>query len=173
MKPKILALASIIFSSLSAQNTKTDGDWSNQLVELKGTPEADYKIRIGDIDNLGYGWPEDFNPFSGRSTDSHEWPLRIIPEDIAGMDRVIIPSSFIKNSSKAPCMNDGYSEGDHKLFKVVPFEMPLESIKDAEIKSASMLIFVDDFQSPVTCSKFRVWFNGQRITPAEKNSGGS
>lgn len=54
------------------------------------------------------------------------------------------------------------------MFKSVPIEMPLASIKDAQINSAALLMFVDDFQSPTTCSRFRVWFNGKRLAPAEK-----
>lgn len=153
---------------LFAQTTANDGDWSQQLAELKNTPEADYMIRIGDIDNLGYGWPETFDPFSGRSTDFHEWPFRILPEDAKGTDRVMLPTSFVKNQDRQPCLGDGYSTADVKTFKAVPLEMPLTSIKDAQINSAALLMFVDDFQSPGTCSKFRVWFNGQRLAPAEK-----
>lgn len=169
MKLKILAAALIIFSTVFAQSTKTDGDWSQQFVELKNTPEADYMIRIGDIDNLGYGWPEDFNPFSGRSTNSHDWPFNINPEDAAGTDRVMIPSSFVKDPGRGGgCSSDGYSSGDHSTFKVVPLQMPLESLKNVEIKSAALLMFVDDFQSPSICSRFRVWFNGKRFSAVEK-----
>lgn len=150
------------------QTTANDGDWTKQLETLKSTPEADYMIRAGDIDNLGYGWPENFDPFSGRSTDSHDWPFRILPEDAKGTDRVMITSSFVKNQDRQPCFGDGYSTGDLKMFKVVPIEIPLESIKDASINSSALLMFVDDFQSPGTCSRFRVWFNGTRLAPAEK-----
>uniref|UniRef100_UPI00307E2CD8 OmpA family protein n=1 Tax=Ignavibacterium sp. TaxID=2651167 RepID=UPI00307E2CD8 len=151
-----------------AQTTTNDGDWTKQFETLKSTPEADYMIRIGDIDNLGYGWPENFDPFSGKSTDFHEWPFRILPEDANGTDRVMITSSYVKNQDRQPCLGDGYSTGDLKMFKSVPIEMPLASIKDAQINSAALLMFVDDFQSPTTCSRFRVWFNGKRLAPAEK-----
>jgi outer membrane protein OmpA-like peptidoglycan-associated protein len=151
-----------------AQPTVNDGDWSKQIETIKSTPEADYMIRIGDIDNLGYGWPENFDPFSGRSTDFHEWPFRILPEDAAGTDRVMLSSSFVKNQDRQPCLGDGYSTGDINMFKAVPLEMPLTFIKDAKINSAALLMFVDDFQSPGTCSRFRVWFNGQRLSSAEK-----
>ncbi len=169
MKLKILRAALIIFSSVFAQNEKADGDWSQQFVALKGTPEADYMIRIGDIDNLGYGWPADFNPFSGRSTYSHDWPFNINPEDAVGTDRVMIPSSFVKDPSRGGgCSSDGYSGGDHKIFKAVPLQMPLESLKNVAVKSAALLMFVDDFQSPSICSRFRVWFNGKRFSAVEK-----
>lgn len=168
MKHLTLMLFVLCSINLLAQTTANDGDWSKQLVELKDTPEADYMIRIGDIDNLGYGWPENFDPFSGRSTDYHDWPFRILPEDAKGTDRVMLSSSYSKNQERQPCLGDGYSTADVKQFKTVPLEMPLASIKDANINSAALLMFVDDFQSPSFCSRFRVWFNGQRLTPAEK-----
>jgi len=169
MKLKILAAALIIFSTVFAQNTESDGDWTQQFVTLKGTPEADYMIRIGDIDNLSYGWPADFNPFSGRSTYSHDWPFNINPEDAVGTDRVMIPSSYVKDPNRGGgCSSDGYSGGDHNTFKAVPLQMPLESLQNAEIKSAALLMFVDDFQSPSICSRFRVWFNGKRFSAVEK-----
>ena len=86
-------LSVIIFSvSVLAQTIQNDGDWAKQYVTLSNTPEADYMIRIGDIDNLGYGWAEGFNPFSGKSTDTHDWPYSIDPNDAPGTDRVMIPS---------------------------------------------------------------------------------
>lgn len=150
-----------------AQITKNDGDWSKQYVALSNTPEAEFMIRSGDIDNLGYGWEEGFNPFSGRSTETHPWPYDINPEDASGTDRVMIPTSFIKNPDAAPCLTDGYSSGDHSIYKVFPLQLSLESLKNANINSAFLLMFVDDFQSPSICSKFRVWFNGKRFTEVE------
>ena len=163
-------LSVIIFSvSVLAQTIQNDGDWAKQYVTLSNTPEADYMIRIGDIDNLGYGWAEGFNPFSGKSTDTHDWPYSIDPNDAPGTDRVMIPSSFVKNPDRGSgCLGDGYSSGDHKIYKTVPLQMPLDFIKDANIKSAALLMFVDDFQSPSTCSRFRVWLNKKRLQPAEK-----
>jgi outer membrane protein OmpA-like peptidoglycan-associated protein len=168
---KVLFFLLMIFyvSVGSAQTTKNDGDWSKQIETLKETPEADYMIRIGDIDNLGYGWPEDFNPFSGKSTPGHDWPFNINPDDAVGTDRVMIPSAFVKDPTHGNgCGGDGYSGGDHNLFKTEPLYMPLDFIKAADIKSAALLMFVDDFQSPGTCSRFRVWLNGKRLLPAEK-----
>jgi hypothetical protein len=54
-----------------------------------GGPEAELLLRIGDIDNLGFGWPRDFNPFSGRSTPPHSFPWRRSPDDPSGTDRII------------------------------------------------------------------------------------
>lgn len=155
--------------SLFSQVTKNDGDWSKQYEVVKNTPEAEIMIRVGDIDNLNNGFPEDFNPFSGKSTDSHPWPYDINPDDIEGTDRVMIPTGYAKNPDRAGgCGGDGYSSGDVNIYKTVPILMPLDELKNIEIKSASLLMFVDDFQSPGICSKFRVWFNSKRFTAVEK-----
>jgi outer membrane protein OmpA-like peptidoglycan-associated protein len=169
MKQFIIPSVFSLIISVYPQNSKSDGDWTKQFESLSNTPEAEVMIRIGDIDNLGYGFPEGFNPFSGKSTDIHEWPFNINPEDAVGTDRVMIPSSFIKDTNKGGgCSSDGYSGGDSKVFKVVPLQMPLESLKNIEINSAEILLFVDDFQSPSICSRFRVWFNDKRFSTVER-----
>jgi outer membrane protein OmpA-like peptidoglycan-associated protein len=168
MKLKIFLLVLLISSTAFTQNSSNDGDWSAQEVSLSNTPEADFMIRIGDIDNLNYGWPEDFNPFSGMSSQVHDWPYDINPQDISGTDRVMIPTGFIKHPEKSTCLGDGYSSGDGSVYKVVPLVMNLSSIKNANIQSAALLMFVDDFQSPSVCSKFRVWFNGKRFSAVER-----
>lgn len=173
MKNILLIILLFCLPNLVAQTTPNDGDWTKQVESITSSPEADYMIRIGDIDNLGYGWPEGFNPFSGKSTDVHEWPFKVDPVDIPGTDRVMIPSAYLKDPGKGSgCGGDGYSGGDPEIYKVVPLIMPLESIKNAKINSAALLMFVDDFQSPGTCSKFRVWFNKKRLSTAEKILGG-
>ena len=74
----IFFLAFFIFfieAGASAQTiTPNDGSWSKMTVSLKNTPEAAYMIRTGDVDNLGFGFPEGFDPFCGRSTDAHSYP---------------------------------------------------------------------------------------------------
>jgi len=70
MKRIFLFLFSLLnaLASFAQRNTETDGDWSKQFIILRNTAEADLMIRVGDIDNLGFGFDAEFNPFSGRST---------------------------------------------------------------------------------------------------------
>jgi|WetSurMetagenome_2_1015567.scaffolds.fasta_scaffold01204_3 OmpA-OmpF porin, OOP family len=169
MKQFIILTVFVLIISVYPQNSKSDGDWTKQFESLSNTPEAELMIRIGDIDNLGYGFPEDFNPFSGKSTYAHDWPFNINPEDAVGTDRVMLPSSFVKDPNRGGgCSSDGYSGGDPNIFKVVPLQMPLESLKNIQINSAAVLMFVDDFQSPGICSRFRVWLNDKRFSAVEK-----
>lgn len=58
----ILVILLLCFIQVKAQvNTASaDVDWTAQQVTLKNTSEADFIIRIGDVDNPGFGWPEGF-----------------------------------------------------------------------------------------------------------------
>jgi len=104
----IKLLLPFLFLSMVAQSqrsTENDGDWSLQHLVLRNTAEADLMIRVGDIDNLGFGFDADFNPFSGRSTWSHGFPWDVNKTDARGTDRIMIPSSF-KNGMFG---SDGYA----------------------------------------------------------------
>jgi hypothetical protein len=58
----LLAVTCIIYFTVFPQRTtENDGDWSKQFLVLRNTAEADLMIRVGDIDNLGFGFAEDFN----------------------------------------------------------------------------------------------------------------
>lgn len=53
-----------LFTVVASQTVTSDNDWKAQGVSLRGTPEAEFIIRVGDVDNLGFGWPEKFDPFA-------------------------------------------------------------------------------------------------------------
>lgn len=166
----IFILGIFLANVLQAQvKTRTeDKNWTAQSAELANTLEADYIIRIGDIDNLGFGWPKGFDPFCSRSTEVHSYPWEAKKEDAAGFDRILMSSKYNPTAS-LPCGNDGYSATyDPKLSKPVTYQLPTKILKDADIQNAYLQIFLDDFQSPTFCSKFRVTINGSRFAEAEK-----
>lgn len=147
-----------------SQTTANDGDWKKNYVVLNNTPQAEHMIRGGDIDNLGFGWENNFNPFSGKSTETHFYPWT--PDTtFAGTDRILIGSSVGK--SEPPCSADGYS-GEWNALKTqfgkttqaikIPLSIPATTI----VKDVMLQLFVDDFQSPVFCSSFQVLLNGKR-----------
>ncbi len=152
--------------STSQRTTETDGDWSKQFLVLKNTAEADLMIRVGDIDNLGFGFAEDFNPFTGWSTSSHDFPWPVKNENARGTDRIMIPSSYKYGTG---FNQDGYC-GSTKRPGNNPYTIaiPLAEVKSVRIDSASIQLFIDDFQSPALGSKFQVKINGLRFTEAEK-----
>ncbi len=67
-------------------------DWALEYERSVGGPEADLVVRTGDINNLGFGWPPGFDPFSGQSTPIHPGPNidRIPPNSPPGTDRIIL-----------------------------------------------------------------------------------
>lgn len=164
MRPMLILL--IFTSVVFAQTTKNDGDWKKQLLTLENTPEAKFVIRVGDIDNLGFGWAEGFNPFSGKSTETHMFPWDVDPADAKGTDKIMVPSAF-RLFGETPCGTDGYSTSYENPGKPDPITIPLTSIKGKEFFSASIIMFIDDFQAPAFCSKWRVWFNGVRFAELE------
>ncbi len=103
-------------------------DWPLEYERTVGGPEADLVVRTGDINNLGFGWPQGFDPFSGQSTPAHQWPdiNHIPPHAPDGTDRVMIGTSvmpihmsvqhvagkadqIVLDSALKPLMGDGYS----------------------------------------------------------------
>ncbi len=86
-----------LFSQPRDTNDDENGDWSEQFVTRYNTPEAELMVRSGDIDNLGFGWPSEFNPFSGNSTPSHGYPWTADTTDASGTDRIMVVSRYNGN----------------------------------------------------------------------------
>lgn len=166
---KIQLLFLYIFYSIACyaqRTTPTDGDWSKQFLVLKKTAEADLMIRVGDIDNLGFGFDEDFTPFSGRSTYSHGFPWTVSNENAKGTDRIMVPSSYKYGNYEA---NDGYTSSTQRPENnPVMIAIPLAEVKTVTADSAALQLFIDDFQATEFSSKFQVKINGLRFTEAEK-----
>ncbi len=166
---KIILLPLLIISALysfSQRNTATDGDWSQQFLILRNTAEADLMIRVGDIDNLSFGWEEDFNPFFGKSTPSHGFPWPLDKNDAKGTDMIMVPGSFKYGSPKE---SEGYTNTTQRpANKPTAITIPLSELKTVTIDAAALQLFIDDFQSPTFESKFQFKVNGVRFTEAEK-----
>ena len=158
------------FSGAMSQvrTVSSDTRWKDQQAVLKNTPEADIIIRIGDVDNLGFGWPEGFDPFCGHMTDSHDYPWDAHKEDLPGFDRILLSSKF-NPEGEFPCGGDGYSGSYHpNLSKPVTYALPVKVLAGTNIKNAFLQIFIDDFQAPSFCSKFQLFINETRFAEGEK-----
>lgn len=145
-----------------------DKDWAKPGAVLKDTLEAEWIVRAGDVDNLGFGWPEGFDPFCGRMTEAHDYPWEPKAGDLPGLDRILLGSKF-KPEAAGGCGGDGYSGSfDPKRSKPVPFKLPTTALKGATVKDAWLQLFIDDFQAPSLCSRFVVTLNGRRFAEAER-----
>ena len=158
----------IIQLKAQVSTVSSDSEWTKQQVSIKNSSEADFIIRLGDVDNLGFGWPEGFDPFCGRMTDAHAYPWDAHNEDIPGFDRILLSSRF-NPEALHDCGGDGYSASyNPRLTKPVTWTIPTEVLHGSIIKNAYLQLFIDDFQAPQLCSKFQLFVNGTRFAEGEK-----
>ncbi|MBR0652082.1 OmpA family protein [Roseomonas terrae] len=135
--------------------------WAEMRERVENGPEGDLVVRYGDIDNLGFGWAEGFDPFTGAVTDAHHFPFTPSPADPPGTDRILLGTGVV-----IP-LDDRYGDGYHEHAErpaATPPEMriPLAPLP-AEMRQVLVQFFVDDFQSPVFESRFQVTLNGRRL----------
>lgn len=156
----VLALAPLA----AAQVTPEDGDWAAHTVSLSNTPQAQFMARVGDIDNLGFGWPEGFDPFSGETTPVHTYPWDLDPQDPAGTDRIMVISSYQGNP---PASQDGYTTFTSRPDNAVRSIVLTYALGGVAVQNAALQLFVDDFQAPVWQAEYQVTINGQRVTGLE------
>lgn len=142
-----------------------NGDWSAQHVVLTNTTEAELMVRAGDIDNLGFGWPSDFDPFSGESTGSHSFPWTPDSTDASGTDRIMVVSSY---NGSPPAGTDGYTSTTSRP-ENTPRPIVLNyDLNGISVKSAVLQIFVDDFQASLWGADYFVSINGVKIPEIAK-----
>jgi outer membrane protein OmpA-like peptidoglycan-associated protein len=147
--------------------TGAPASWSQKSERTQGGPEADLVVRTGDINNLGFGWPAGFDPFSGKSTPSHAYPWKPPAGEPEGTDRIMLGSGVTpQDVTSRP--GDGYSRGTQRPdnapqpVTIVVGELP------AKIDGIVFQMFLDDFQAPVWHSRFQVSLNGTRIPSFEE-----
>lgn len=155
-----LAIFILPLSILNAQVTDEDGDWSKKLEILQNTPEAQLMVRTGDIDNLGFGWPADFNPFSGNSTPRHAYPWTADTTDPAGTDRIMVITSY---QGTPPKGQDGYTTNTSRPDNSVRPITLSYTLNGLAVNSAILQIFVDDFQAGLWGASYVVTINNVRV----------
>lgn len=172
MPARTLVVSLLAVSSLAlAQQPKTvteDKDWAAQSATLKNSLEAEVIVRVGDVDNLGFGWPDGFDPFCGRMSESHGYPWDVNEKDLPGFDRILMSAKY-DPAAQHDCSTDGYSGSfDPKRSKPVPYRVPTSAVKGTAISNASLQFFIDDFQARVLCARYQVSINGKRFAEFEK-----
>lgn len=123
--------------------------------------DAELVVQVGDIDNLGFGWPTGFDVYSGNSTPSHSYPWTPEADDPPGTDMIMLGTSYDGNP---PAGRDGYTTSTSRPDNL-PQSIELSySLGGLQVNSAILQMFVDDFQAPVWRSQFQAQLNGQRAT---------
>jgi len=143
-----------------------NAEWQKKASIVRDTQEAEMIIRVGDIDNLGFGWAPGFDPFSGSSTDSHNFPYKPSPDDPEGTDRIMVPTSYKYDGPEKN--SDGYTGSTTR-----PDNNPRPVVLQYQLgqtvpKAALLRMFIDDFQSPVFHSSFQATLNGERAPFLER-----
>ncbi len=157
-------------------------DWALKYERTENGPEADLVVRTGDINNLGFGWPQGFDPFSGKSTPPHRYPWNLNAGEPDGTDRIMLGSAIDPTEATRDVVRynsyrgDGYSGilSDCEMFSQgqtckqrqdswpQPITLPIGNLP-ANIKSVLVQMFADDFQAATFSSHFQVSLNGTRI----------
>ena len=136
-------------------------DWKQIRRVEKDGPEADLLVQLGDIDNMGFGWPTGFDPFTGKSTPVHRFPYLPESSDPAGTDRIMVVSGFTGGSG---VRQDGYTQQTGRPNNN-PQKLVLEfDLQGIEVKTVALQLFVDDFQSKTMKSRYRAWIDGRELS---------
>lgn len=167
---RISLASSLVFTATAATArppSKTPASWALKAERTVNGPEADLLVRTGDINNLGFGWPQDYDPFSGKST-GHGYPWDPKPGAPPGMDRILLGSVDTKADADKHS-HDGYTGYaiDHRASSMpVPIVLEVGALP-AKVNVVLLQMFLDDFQAPVWGSHFQITLNGTRIPSFE------
>jgi outer membrane protein OmpA-like peptidoglycan-associated protein len=135
-------------------------EWREVRREDRSGTEAELMVQLGDIDNLGFGWPRGFDPFSGKSTPIHAFPFAPEADDPEGTDRIFVISGF-RSGTEGDV--DGYTRESSRP-ENAPRPLVLEyDASGLEVRAAVLQLFVDDFQSERMGSRYRVWINDREV----------
>lgn len=132
--------------------------WREVRSQVRDGDEAELVVQLGDIDNLGFGWPQGFDPFSGKSTPIHDFPFAPEEDDPEGTDRILVISGYRIGAEGAV---DGYTrESSRPENEPKPLVLAYDA-SGIQVKAAVLQLFVDDFQSERMGSRYQVWINGR------------
>ncbi|MBS4095961.1 MAG: carboxypeptidase regulatory-like domain-containing protein [Sulfuricella sp.] len=153
-----LLLVGVAHPAFAVTDT-SNGDWSQQQVTLKNTPEAALMVRVGDINNLGFGWPTGFDPFSGKNTPAHNYPWTPPAGALPGLDRIMVISSY---QGMPPAGYDGYTATTSRPANSVQDITLSYDLSGIAVQAAVLQLFVDDFQATVWQASYQATLNGTR-----------
>jgi len=158
-------------------------DWALRYERTEAGPEADLVVRTGDINNLGFGWPKNFDPFSGKSTYPHPFPWVPKPGTPDGTDQMLLGSAVTPEDFKEhPFAGDGYTNSLLRPCQEPGSTGPCKGRQDSmpqpivlsvgalptKVNAVLFQIFVDDFQAPSFHTHFQASLNGTRIPSLEQ-----
>ncbi|WP_225037412.1 OmpA family protein [Winogradskyella sp. SM1960] len=136
-------------------------DKSDQYFYKENYNGSDIVVRVGDVDNLGFGWTKGFDPFCGMNTSVHGYPWITDENDHKGTDRIMVVSSHHSGRK------DGYTSSTKRPDNL-PVSIDITYKKpDIEIEKVVLQLMLDDFQAPKWGTSYQVHINGKRLTYIE------
>lgn len=169
----VLSFSALLVFSASAVKAQihsrtSDTAFLKQQTILKGIPEADCLIRIGDIDNFGLGWPAQFDLFCDIQTETGVLPGKTVLNDLLGFDKAIV-SSHIKPAGVLRCGKDALStKSGLNVTKGFSASIPLDALKGTLVKNAILQLHLADLQTIQYCSHYSLKINGVANTEGEQ-----
>ena len=161
-------------------------DWALKYERTEKGAEADLVVRTGDINNLGFGWPQGFDPFSGNSTPPHRFPWAPRADEPERTDRIMLGSAIDPTEALRDirAYNSNAGDGYSGILSDCEMLLPNQTCKQRQdswpqpvrlaigklppkIDAVLIQLFVDDFQAAVFHSHFQVSLNGTRIPSLE------
>jgi hypothetical protein len=167
-----LFLSFTLDSYAQTQFDNNNGNWNKKREIKRDTDEAQLMVRVGDIDNFGFGWPYNFNPFSGNDTSVHTFPWSTPYNEPQGLDRIMVVSGYdyykwvqvrywrswppgwvyykkkVLRKDPVGIKIDGYTEQTSRPSnEVKPINLKYsKDLNGITVKNAILQMFVDDFQ---------------------------
>ena len=136
--------------------TDTEGDWSATSIELYDTPEAEYVIRVGDIDNMNTGWRIAYNPFKGGPSRKLPSSWEVVPDDPAGTDRIMI----IQGARQGDLFTQEKQLGENQVESFSCSFFPI----GGKINDVYMQIYLSGVEQKMSKTDFIFSINGEELT---------
>jgi outer membrane protein OmpA-like peptidoglycan-associated protein len=165
---RFIAISAFLTAMAGLSAAQAPASWASKQERTVNGSEADLLVRTGDINNLGFGWPTGFDPFSGKSTPGHGYPWDPRPGAPAGTDRILMGSVVVAHDLSVHA-HDGYANYamDHRAASMpTPVTLDVGALP-AKVDVVLLQMFLDDFQAPVWGSHFQFMLNGTRIPSFE------
>ena len=137
-------------------------DWAKKKMILRNA-EADLIVRVGDIDNFNQNFPADFNVFAGKPAPAHTGNIKILKDDPAGTDRIMVSSGFTGRKAA-----DNYAKTSYRPDNLPQSVTLAYDLAGIQVETAVVQLFIDDLQAPVLASELQVKLNGKRVPEWEK-----
>ena len=152
-----------------AVSDANNGDWGAKSITLKNTAEAEYMVRVGDIDALNDSGAiqNGYSPFTAKNQRPHSWQggWMLDAADPARTDRIFVGSKW--NGKQT----DGYAQNyaswkngglQDKAFGEGPLTISMNyNLTGVSVKNALLQLCIDDFQALNWNSSFKVTLNGK------------